>query len=87
MRPDSDEQSIRLFYLLKLLNKCHREHRLLEDGDRIALALSGGKDSCALLDALVQRRGIERYQVVAIHVTPASDMDCDSFGYIWAWGK
>jgi tRNA 2-thiocytidine biosynthesis protein TtcA len=79
MRPESDEQSIRLFYLLKLLNKCHREHSLLEDGDRIALALSGGKDSCALLDALVQRRGIERYTIVAVHVTPASDMDCDSF--------
>ena len=79
MRPGTDKQSVRLFYLLKLLNKCHREHSLLEDGDRIALALSGGKDSCALLDALVQRRGIERYQMIALHVTPASDMECDSF--------
>jgi tRNA 2-thiocytidine biosynthesis protein TtcA len=76
MRPEPDKRSIRLFYLLKKLNKCHREHRLLEDGDRIALAISGGKDSCTLLDALVQRRGIERYTLVPIHVTPASDMDC-----------
>jgi tRNA 2-thiocytidine biosynthesis protein TtcA len=76
MRPKPDKRSVRLFYLLKKLNKCHREHNLLEDGDRIALALSGGKDSCTLLDALVQRRGVVKYTLVPIHVTPASDMDC-----------
>jgi tRNA 2-thiocytidine biosynthesis protein TtcA len=78
MRPEPGEQNVRLFYLLKLLNKCHREHRLLEDGDRIALALSGGKDSCTLLDVLLKRRGVERYTIIPIHVTPASDMDCDA---------
>ena len=76
MRPQPDPQNVRLFYLLKKLNRCHRAYRLLEDGDRIALALSGGKDSCTLLDALLQRRGIERYTLIAIHVTSASDMDC-----------
>ena len=79
MRPQAGEQSVRLFYLLKLLNKCHREHGLLEDGDRIALALSGGKDSCTLLDVLLKRRGVEKYELVPIHVTAASDMDCDAF--------
>lgn len=78
MRPKPDERSTRLFYLLKKLNKCHREHKLLEDGDRIALALSGGKDSCTLLDALLQRRGIEKYTLLPIHVTLASDMDCEA---------
>jgi tRNA 2-thiocytidine biosynthesis protein TtcA len=78
MRPQPDKRSIRLFYLLKKLNKCHREHNLLEDGDRIAVALSGGKDSCTLLDALLQRRGVEKYTLVPIHVTPASDMDCSA---------
>jgi tRNA(Ile)-lysidine synthase TilS/MesJ len=76
MRPDADPQSVRLFYLLKKLNKCHREHDLLADGDRIVVALSGGKDSCTLLDALHQRRGIERYTLIAIHVLPAADMAC-----------
>lgn len=76
MRPKPDTRSILLFYLLKKLNKCHREYQLLEDGDRIALALSGGKDSCTLLDALLQRRGLERYTLHPIYVTPASDMDC-----------
>ncbi|MBN1937487.1 MAG: tRNA 2-thiocytidine biosynthesis protein TtcA [Anaerolineae bacterium] len=76
MRPKPDPRSVLLFYLLKKINKCHREYQLLQDGDRIALALSGGKDSCTLLDALVQRKGIERYTVIPIHITPASDMDC-----------
>lgn len=76
MRPKPDRRSILLFYLLKKLNKCHREHQLLEDGDRIAIALSGGKDSCTLLDALLQRKGIETYTLIPIHVTPASDMGC-----------
>lgn len=65
-----------LYTLLKMLNQCHREHGLLADGDRICLALSGGKDSCTLLDALLQRRGLERYTVIAVHVLPASDMAC-----------
>ena len=76
MRPKPDKRSVLLFYLLKKLNKCHREYQLLATGDRIALALSGGKDSCTLLDALLQRRGIEKYTLIPIHVTPASDMDC-----------
>jgi tRNA 2-thiocytidine biosynthesis protein TtcA len=78
MRPRPDQRSVLLFYLLKKLNKCHREHQLLEDGDRIALALSGGKDSCTLLDALLRRRGVEKYAVIPIHVIPASDMDCNA---------
>lgn len=78
MRPKPDKRSVLLFYLLKKLNKCHREYQLLQDGDRIALALSGGKDSCTLLDALLQRRGIEKYTLIPIHVTPASDMSCEA---------
>jgi tRNA 2-thiocytidine biosynthesis protein TtcA len=88
MRPKSDKRSTLLFYLLKKLNKCHREHQLLQDGDHIALALSGGKDSCTLLDALLKRRGIEKYTITAIHVAPASDMDCGGgvdVGALCAW--
>ena len=40
------------------------------------------------IDALVQRRGIEKYTVVPIHVIPASDMDCGGgadVGTLRAW--
>ena len=52
MRPNQDKRSIRLFYLLKKLNKCHREHSLLENGDRIAVALSGGNVFAELMDTV-----------------------------------
>jgi tRNA 2-thiocytidine biosynthesis protein TtcA len=58
------------FYLLKKVNKAIREHRLIEEGDRVAVAVSGGKDSLGLLRLLRdrQRSARERYELVALHV-------------------
>lgn len=43
---------------------------LIEDGDRILIGLSGGKDSLALLELLAQRSHIykPKFSVVAVHV-------------------
>ena len=43
------------YYLLKGVNKAIRDYTMLTDGDRVAVAVSGGKDSFTLLD-LLQRR-------------------------------
>ncbi len=69
-----------VYYLLKKVNKAVREYGLIADGDRIAVAVSGGKDSLALLRLLCarQRAVRERYGLVAVHVTPASDAPCDA---------
>jgi tRNA 2-thiocytidine biosynthesis protein TtcA len=58
------------FYLLKKVNKACREHALIQDGDRIAVAISGGKDSLTLLDLLLRRRSSasESYDLIPIHV-------------------
>ena len=58
------------FYLLKKINKAVRDHDLIEDGDLIAVAVSGGKDSLSLLRVLnLRRRSVrERYHLAAIHV-------------------
>ncbi len=47
------------------------KYRLLEDGDRILVGLSGGKDSLALLELLARRSRIlkPRFSVVAVHVS------------------
>jgi tRNA 2-thiocytidine biosynthesis protein TtcA len=58
------------FYLLKNVNKAIREFRLIEAGDRVAVAVSGGKDSRSLLHLLhARRRSVpERHELIALHV-------------------
>ena len=46
------------------------EYGLIEDGDKILIGLSGGKDSLALLEVLARRACIFKpsFSVVAVHV-------------------
>jgi len=56
-------------WIAKPVNRAVREFRLIADGDRIAVGVSGGKDSRVLLDVLL--RGVdvpETYSLVAVHI-------------------
>ena len=68
------------YYLLKDLNKAIHEYGMIADGDRIAVAVSGGKDSLTLLDLLRIRQtsALEKYCLVAIHISipGTDDMAC-----------
>ena len=59
------------FYLLKGVNKTIREHAMISEGDHVAVAVSGGKDSLTLLQLLWARRELvkEAYELIALHVT------------------
>jgi tRNA 2-thiocytidine biosynthesis protein TtcA len=59
------------YYLLKGLNKAINEYGMIANRDRIAVAVSGGKDSLTLLDLLRIRQtsAREKYSLVAIHVS------------------
>ena len=61
--------------LAKKVTKAISDHRLIEDGDRVMVGLSGGKDSWALLqilDILRQRAPIE-FSLVAVTVDSGYD--------------
>lgn len=58
---------------MKSVNRAVREFGLIADGDRIAVGVSGGKDSRVLLDVLLHGVDVPgTYSVVAVHVDGTS---------------
>jgi tRNA 2-thiocytidine biosynthesis protein TtcA len=57
-------------FLLKEVTRAVGEFNLIAGGDRVAVAVSGGKDSRALLQLLLrhQRKVPYRYELVAMHI-------------------
>ena len=58
------------YFILKKVRQALREFDMIRDGDRIAVAVSGGKDSLPLLHLLRlhQRSSPLRYRLAAVHV-------------------
>lgn len=65
--PDPDHLA---HFLLRDVRRAIREFAMLRNGDRVAVAVSGGKDSLSLLDLLqrLQRIAPERFELAAVHV-------------------
>ncbi len=56
--------------LARAMGRCIRDFALIEDGDRVMVCVSGGKDSYTLLHLLerARRRAPIRFELVAVHL-------------------
>ena len=65
------------------------QYGLIEDGDRILIGLSGGKDSLALLELLAERSRIykPKFSVVAAHVVMKNIAYESDLGYLKAFAE
>lgn len=76
------------YFLLKTVNRTIREFDMVRDGDRLAVAVSGGKDSLSLLTLLHLRRQRlgQDYGIVAVHVRgDARGPDCPDHPPLADW--
>ena len=66
--------------LLKYVRRTTQKYELIHDGDRIAVGVSGGKDSLALLYALARLRAFSplRFSLTAIVIDPGFSMVYDN---------
>lgn len=58
------------FYISKRVGKAIIDYQMLADGDKIAVAVSGGKDSLTLLRVLHDRKKFVpiKYEILAVHI-------------------
>ena len=58
--------------LYRQVGKAIGDYRLIEEGDKVMVCLSGGKDSFVLLDVLLglKARAPIRFDIVAVHLNP-----------------
>src|SRR3954470_14652594 len=61
--------------IAKKVTKAITDHRLIEDGDRVMIGLSGGKDSWALIQILdvLRRRAPIQFSLVAVNIDSGYD--------------
>ncbi|HEC42147.1 hypothetical protein LCGC14_3094750 [marine sediment metagenome] len=71
MREQEQKRKKLFLKLSRKVGKTLQEYKMIEADDRVLVGLSGGKDSMALLEALVDRRKHLpfNYQLHAVHVT------------------
>lgn len=61
--------------LMGLVRRCVEDYRMIQPGDRIAVGVSGGKDSLVLLQLLAGLRQYSRFELEAVTIDMGLGMD------------
>ncbi|MCX5716500.1 MAG: tRNA 2-thiocytidine(32) synthetase TtcA [Candidatus Omnitrophica bacterium] len=63
------------FFLSKKVGRALTDYKMMEDGDKILVAVSGGKDSLSLLRILKYRQSFVpiKYEIMAVHIDMGYD--------------
>lgn len=66
------------FYISKRVGRALTDYKMIDDGDTIAVAVSGGKDSLTLLRVLHDRRNFVpvKYDLLAVHIDSGYPKSC-----------
>lgn len=66
------------FYISKRIGRAIMDYKMLSEGDKIAVAVSGGKDSLTLLRILNDRRSFVpiKYDILAVHIDQGYPKSC-----------
>ncbi len=58
------------------IGKAMNDFKMVEEGDRVAVGISGGKDSMTVLNALLRIKKITRlnFEIIPIHIHPEEDL-------------
>jgi len=61
--------------MLSYIRKAVDDYKMIEEGDKIAVGLSGGKDSITLLMGLkaLQRFYDKKFEIIAVSINPGFD--------------
>ncbi len=70
--------------LMSFMRSAMEQYNMIEDGDKIAVGVSGGKDSLCLLCALAEMRRFypKKYDLVAITVDPQFNGEAGDYGEV-----
>lgn len=69
------------------IGRAMHHYNMIEEGDRIAVGISGGKDSLTTLNALVRVKKITRinFDIIPIHIHP--DTDAETYEEVFKYCK
>ena len=72
MKPTTKRGVEKMQRILSHMRKAIEEYKMIEEGDKIAVCLSGGKDSISMLHALkaLQRFYPKKFELIAISIHP-----------------